>query len=85
MLRKRNLPTREENGRQNVADFFGIAVSEVSVEPQPQTFSIRIAGNEEAQKQYKIANPWGNTSIPKKYDFTGSLLVRWTGSKVQVL
>ena len=86
MMRVRNIPKKEEpKGRQKIAEFFGLDVNEVTIEPQPQTFSIYIAGNDYAKAQYKIANPWGNTSIPKRYDFTERLLVRWTGAKVQVL
>lgn len=85
MLRVRNLPVKEENGRKNIAEFFGIDEKDVLKEAQPETFSIYILGNDYAISQYKVANPWGNTRVPKTYNFTGRLLVRWTGSKVQVL
>lgn len=84
MMRVRNIPVEPESeDRQLVADFFGLKVTDVTIEPQPETFSVYLKGEKEAQTQYKKANPWGNTDIPKRYDFNDRLLVRWTGKSVK--
>lgn len=84
MMRKRSLSqTPDPKGRELVAKFFGLSVSDVQVEPQEETYSIYISGNLEAQAKYKECNPWGNTSTPKRFDFRDRLLVIWNGKKVQ--
>ena len=83
MLRKKNLVQPTPEGKQLVADFFGLPVGEVVTEPQPETFSINIDGNDYAQSQYKSIAKYGNTGTPGGYNFKGRLLVRWNGKKVQ--
>ena len=79
----RNRVTTPSEERQLVADFFGIPVDEVLAEIQSDTFSIFLAGNEEAQEKYKICNPYGNGKKTRgAYDFTERLLVFWNGTKV---
>lgn len=83
MLRVKNLPTEPEpKAKQFIADFFKLAVEEVVVEIQQETYSIDISNNVEAQQQYKKLNPWGNIK-PQQYDFTNRILLYWNGTKIQ--
>lgn len=71
--------------KQIIADFFGLSISAVVTEPQPDTYSVMLAGNEEAQAKYRECNPYG-TRVSGDfgvYNFTKPLLVRWDGNKVQ--
>lgn len=83
MLRKRNLVKPEPEFKQLVADYFGLQLSDVATEPQPETFSIYIDGNEYAQSQFKLIDTYGNDGYPGGYNFKKRLLVRWNGKKVQ--
>ena len=84
MLRVKNLPTNPDpEDKQIVADFFGLPITEVINEIQPDVFSIYIKDNEEAQKKYKEINPWGNTKVPKRFNFSERQLVLWNGKKIQ--
>ncbi len=85
MLRKKNLVQPQPEFRQCIADYFGIPASSVTVEPQPETCTVNIDGNQYAQDQYKLINRYGNTGTPGVYNFKQGLLVRWTGVKVQAL
>ena len=86
MMRARNLPTKEDSPhRVIIATFFDIDVDEVTVEPQPDAFSIYIEGNVYAIKKYKEINPWGNTVKPQVFNFNQRLLVMWNGKKIQPL
>lgn len=80
MLRKRGLPQAEvQDGRAELAKFFGLDESLVVPQPQPETFSIIIGTNKVAQEQYKTVNKYGNVGVPGGYDFTREILVRWDG------
>ena len=84
MLRRRGLPTTTANteaqdGRVELAKFFGLDVMLVVPQPQPETYSVIIGTNKEAQEQYKTINKFGNIGIPGGYDFNKEILVRWDG------
>lgn len=83
MLRVKDLPKAHIEGHKEVADFFGMQITEVSNEIQPNTFSINISNNLDAQEKFKTINPYGNGRRPGSYDFSQKILVMWTGSKVQ--
>jgi len=70
--------------RQQVADYFGIDIKLVGVEKQPETFSITISDNTQAQELFKAIAPYGNVAgRPGRYNFQAPILVFWTGTKVQ--
>jgi len=75
----------ETPARQVVADYFKLLLTEVTVEPQPDAFSVDLRGNDYAKEQYKKCNPFGNTSKPNIFDFTDRIYVRCDGSKVYAL
>jgi len=87
MIRGKNIlpkPQIDQSSRERVAAFFGLKPSEVSVQPQADTFSIFIADNAEAQEKYKTIAPWGNDVTHRgAYNFRDTLLVMWNGRKIQ--
>ena len=86
MLRVKNLPkTQDADSRKIVADFFGIALTDVITQPQLDTYRIVIEDNEYAKEQFKKVVPYGNGYRPGLYDFTKEILVMWNGTKVQPL
>lgn len=83
MMRKRNLTADEPSSRKLVADFFGVDITEVGILEQRDTFSIYIKNNDNAKKQYKQINQFGNGNKPGSYNFDDVVLVMWNGEKVQ--
>lgn len=84
MMRKKHLAPKEDNSeRQMVADYFGLELLAVVPTDLPNVYLIRIDGNLSAQKAYKKMCPFGNTSIPNRYDFDQDLMVMWNGTKCQ--
>lgn len=85
MLRKKDVVKTSPGSefKQKIADYFGLMLEDVAVEPQPETFSIYIDGIEYAQAQFKLIAIYGNDGYPGGYNFKKRLLVRWTGTKVQ--
>ena len=74
----------EPVGRTNVAEFFGLPLNHVLIESQPNTYSIFIKDNDEAQQKYKQVNQYGNTvGRPGGYNFEQKLMVMWNGKKIQ--
>lgn len=93
MMRKRITvsQTPDQPIREKVAEFFGLSINEVSVQPQEDTFSINISTNVEAQEKFKLIAPYGNAGMPlilgaattPTYNFNKALLVMWNGRKIQ--
>ena len=84
MLRRRGLPettaqAEAQDGRTELAKFFGLDEALVIPQPQPETFAILISTNKAAQEQYKTINKYGNVGVPGGYDFNKEILVRWDG------
>lgn len=70
--------------RQLIADHFGLELKEVISEPQPDTYSVFIKDNPEAQEKYKEINKYGNTKgRPGTYNFNERQLIFWDGKKLQ--
>lgn len=84
-LRVKDITGMEDtSSRQQVADYFGIDIKLVGVEKQPETFSITISDNTQAQELFKAIAPYGNVAgRPGRYNFQAPILVFWTGTKVQ--
>mgnify|MGYP003999624357 CR=1 FL=1 len=84
MMRKRNLPTESDNtGRQEVATYFGLDITDVMVESGDELYSIDLGGNTEAKEQFKKIAPYGTGGRPGAYDFTDRIYVIWNGEKIQ--
>ncbi len=83
MLRVKDLPTIQIPGKQEIADFFGLSISNVFVEQQQDTFSINIKDNHDAQLIFKKLVPFGNSKKPGAYNFNENLLIIWKNNKVQ--
>ena len=79
MMRKKHLETiKVDTDRVKLAKYFNIDEADVIPYPVPKTYQLLISNNEEAQKIYKVmTHGFGNTSIPKHYDFDKELLVIW--------
>jgi len=86
VMRQRNMPTPQheaQSSRQLVADFFGLDLGAVGVQPQQDTYNINISGNKEAQTKFKTVCAFGNGSMPGLYNFKDDILVWWNGNKIQ--
>jgi len=85
MMRVKDLPKEKDpEERQLVADFFGVPVDDVTIEPQPHAFTVDLNESEFGQQQYKKCNKYGNVKgCPGIYNFSHRLLVVWNGTKVQ--
>ena len=83
MMRKKHI-TKEtiDEIRQKIADFLKLDYSEVIPTDVPECYVINISNNKEAQEIFKKSYPYGNTSIPKHFDFSNDMQVQWTGTKV---
>jgi hypothetical protein len=88
MMRKNTVPkSPDQPSRAKVAEFFGLPINEVNVQPQEDTFSINISTNVAAQEKFKLIAPFGNERKPgvtvPLYNFKDTLLVMWNGRKIQ--
>jgi len=77
-------PTKKDEAKTFIATFLNIEESKVT-QIDTEVYQVDIKDNKDAQKKYKERNPFGNTNIPKYYDFSKPIEVRWDGEKVQVL
>ncbi len=83
MLRVKNLPkTTNEDSRKIIADFFGLSLTTVIKQLQPDTYKIGIENNDLAKDQFKKIAPYGNGYKPGVFDFTKEILVMWNGTKI---
>lgn len=85
MMRKKHLATEKvDENRKAIADYLGLDYSEVIPTDVPESYTINISENLEAQAQYKKSIEFGNTFIPNLYNFDTDLQVRWTGKKLSM-
>jgi len=82
MLKSKISPTPVDENRQAIADFLGLDYLAVVPNEAPGSYSINISDNPEAQAKYKESYPYGNTFVPKRFDFSGQIDVQWTGKKI---
>ncbi len=77
--------TQPDSDRQNIAKFLCIDYNDITPHEAPNTYTVNIAENVDAQKAYKTRNPFGNGRIPNSWNFADDILVRWQENKLQAM
>jgi len=82
-MRKRDLIKKQKHNKDmnNIKDFMNLSNDEISEHEIPGGYIVDLSSNIEAQKIFKSINPYGNTDIPKHYDFSKEILLTWDDSK----
>ena len=76
MLRLKHLKKQSDDNIKYISEYFCISEDNVTSSSIPNTFIVLLE-TEISQDKYKQMNPFGNSLIPKMYDFNQEILVRY--------